>query len=218
MLASKAKMCTDGREYDEFAYYLAYDVFDKIERPRHEEYPMKSVLNYIKSIIKWRIMGFRDMTRQRIYDPLYNKRWGDGTLKNNIIERMETSKKVLTVEETKALLSEFPKVIYGNIPSKFNNINKKYIYMSASLTIIKLLTNGSKKLSVFDSPYNIVMYKLDGSYENIVRIVINKSLLTLADEIKGVIDKFKVGDLEYDILMNSVFGGSDKNEEYYTLN
>lgn len=51
MLASKQCNLQDGREYDDFAYFLAYDVFDKIERPRHPETPLKSVLNYIKSII-----------------------------------------------------------------------------------------------------------------------------------------------------------------------
>lgn len=47
------KMCTlrDGREYDDFAYSLAYEIFDKIERPRNPEFPIKSILNYAKSII-----------------------------------------------------------------------------------------------------------------------------------------------------------------------
>jgi len=220
MLASKAKLCADGREYDDFAYYLAYDVFDKIERPRDINNPIKSILNYIKSIMRWRIMMFKDLNRQKIYDPLFDKRWGDGTLKGNIIERIESSKKELTIEDVRAIINDFSRIIYKNIPDRFttNKVVRKYIYMSVCMTLIKLFSVDSpKKNPMLNKEFEIVIYKLDQSYANVVKLVINKSLLEFADEIKDTIDKFKVGDIEYEMLMNSVFGGSDRNEEYYTL-
>ena len=73
MLASKAKMCSDGREYDDFAYYLAYDIFNKIENWK-KDVPLKSVLNYAKSIINWRYKQFKRSSVQQIFDPYYNSR------------------------------------------------------------------------------------------------------------------------------------------------
>ena len=73
MLACKQLKLTDGREYDDFAYYLAYDIFDKIERPRKLDAPVKSLLNYAKSIIVWRKIQFQTAENNRILDPIYTK-------------------------------------------------------------------------------------------------------------------------------------------------
>lgn len=215
MLASKAKMCTDGRDYDDFAYFLAYDVFDKIERPRNFETPIKSVLNYIKSIIYWRNLQFKDKTRQQIYDPLYNKRWGDGTLKNNIIDKLESANKDLTEKDIKWIINSLPKNTYNFIPKelKSDKVVLKYIYISVNLSLIRIFSTANNK-SVHSDNNNVVLYKLDSSYENIVKVIINKILLNFADNIKDTIDKFKIGDFEYEILMNSVFGEVNRNEEY----
>ena len=133
---------------------------------------------------------------------------------------MEASKKDLTIEDVRSILGSFSKVIYDSIPHRFrnNSIIEKYIYISAALTLIRLFSiNLSKRNPIFNKDYDVVVYKLDQDFVSIVKLVVNKSLLVLADEIKDTIDKFKVGDVEYDILMNSVFGGSDRNEEFYTL-
>lgn len=133
---------------------------------------------------------------------------------------METTKKPQTVEEVRETFDDFSRVIYRNIPEqlKKNKVIAKYIYLSAELTLINLFKNRYyKRRQNYDKNFEIVSYQLGSDYTNIIKLVVNKSLLDLASMIKETIDKFKVGDVEYDILMNSVFGGSDKNEDYYTL-
>ena len=120
----------------------------------------------------------------------------------------------------KLSFNEFSKVVLNNIPSKLkkNKCLCKNLYISSVLTLIKIFDSTDTRRSyLFDRKYEIVGFHLGNEYHEVIKLIINKSLLDLADEIKTTIDKFKIGDTEYEILMNSVFGSSDKNEEYYTL-
>lgn len=213
------KMCTlqDGREYDDFAYFLAYDIFDKIERPRDINAPIKSILNYAKSIIHWRRMRFQSQNFQEVFDSRYGKSWDGDNFKNSIIASLKSTKKILTADEMRDLFEDFPSIIKSHVPKQLrsNKVIFRRIYISAALTIANLMTNNvSKKSSLFNQNNNIIVYGLPLSYKDIVKVVVNKSLLTLADEIKDTIGKFDISDNEYELLMNSAFDGINEADEY----
>ena len=210
MLASKQCNFRDGREYDDFAYFLAYDVFDKIERPRHPEAPLKSVLNYIKSILVWRRMQFQTQTFQQVFDSRYQKNWNSDIFKLNVLNNLQSSNKLKTINEVREYIEEFPSVIYKNIPKQFKN--NKYIfnsiYISACITIINsVIYSTNRRVQNLKYDQNISLFGLNDSFKSIVRVVVNKSLLDFADNVRDVIDKFSIENDEFELILNSAYEG-----------
>jgi len=70
MLASKAKYFTNIDDYDGYACYLAYDTFSRMKNP--SKVRIKSVLNYMKSVMYFRKMSYQNETFAEIIDPVYN--------------------------------------------------------------------------------------------------------------------------------------------------
>ncbi len=210
MLASKQCHLQDGREYDEFAYFLAYDVFDKIERPRHPETPIKSVLNYIKSIIVWRKMRFQAQTFQQVFDSKFQKNWNNDAFKLNVLNNLQSSNKLKTAEEVKTYIKEFPGVIFENIPVQFKDDTyvMKNIYVSVCLSLIKAIeASSSRRSHSLKYNQNISLFGLDDSYKSVVRLVVNKSLLNFGENVKSTIEKFKIDDDEFELILNSAYDG-----------
>jgi len=207
MLACKMYKLKDAQQYDDFAFFLAYDVFDKIERPRHAEFPIKSVLNYIKSIIGFRKMQFLTKENQHILDPLYTRGWDGEAYKLKLREQWEAKEKTKKIDNIKSFFEEFHTVIKKNIPAQFktNKIIYKYIYLSVCISLIESLKVGiGKKASILDLSV-IILLGLTEDYRNIVTMVFNKSLIELGNEIRDIIDDYKISDDEYYILMGSAF-------------
>lgn len=197
----------DAAQYDEFAFFLAYDVFDKIERPRNTEYPMRSVLNYIKSIIGFRKMQFLTKENQHILDPLYTHGWDGEAYKLKLREQWEAREKTKKIDSIKDYFSDFPRVIERNIPMQFkeNKLLYKYIYLSVCMSLIESLKAGvGKKNSILDLS-EIVLLCLPESYRSVVTMVFNKSLMELGNEIRDLIDEYRISDEEYHIIMGSAF-------------
>lgn len=98
-------------------------------------------------------------------------------------------------------------MIKKNIPAQFktNKIIYKYIYLSVCISLIESLKVGiGKKASILDLSV-IILLGLTEDYRNIVTMVFNKSLIELGNEIRDIIDDYKISDDEYYILMGSAF-------------
>ncbi len=162
-------------------------------------------------------MGFQAQNFQEVFDSRFKKSWDGDNFKNSIINSLKSTKKILTSEEMKALFEEFPMVIKKSIPKQLrqNKVVFKRIYISAALTISNLMTNSlPKKSALYNQNSNIIVYGLSMSYKDIIKMVVNKSLLELADEIRDTIGKFEISDAEYELLMNSAYDGINEVEEY----
>jgi len=70
MLASKHKYFDNQKDYEEFAAILAYDTYKRMSNVKKGK--IKSVLNYMKSIISFRRIGYNFQKRQKIIDPQYD--------------------------------------------------------------------------------------------------------------------------------------------------
>jgi len=70
MLASKAKYFNTITDYDGFAYFLAYSTYSRYKDQSKK--PVKSVLNYMKSIMYFRKLTYDRETFCEVINPEYN--------------------------------------------------------------------------------------------------------------------------------------------------
>lgn len=212
MLVCKTFALRDGREYDDLAYFVAWDIFDKIERPRDAEHPIKSILNYIKGTLIWRRMEFQSKSVPVIFDSTFKKSWNSDRFRENLISSFESTKKLSTIDYINDELSDFTSTVMSNVPKQFNYITFKRLFISSCLTLLNCLK--SKNLFASDN-FRIVNYKLSGDYNNIVRAIVKKSIYDLKNSLKDVIDFAKMNEEEYNLIMGSAFGASNNDEEKY---
>ena len=70
MLSCKAKYFKNIDDYDGFAYFLAYSTYSRYQDKNKK--PIKSVLNYMKSIMYFRKLTYDRETFCEVIDPVYN--------------------------------------------------------------------------------------------------------------------------------------------------
>ena len=68
-----------------------------------------------------------------------------------------------------------------------------------------------KNTSLLDS--GIVLFGPTADYKDIIRMAFNKSLLELGNKIKDTIDKYRISDAEYQILMGSAFDNVSNDKQ-----
>lgn len=71
MLASKKKYFTNIDDYDGYAQYLAFSTYTRMTNADKNQ--IKSVLNYMKSIMRFRKIGYQKETFSEVIDSEYNK-------------------------------------------------------------------------------------------------------------------------------------------------
>jgi hypothetical protein len=70
MLAAKQKYFNTQAEYEEFSSILAYSTYQRMINKNRP--PIKSVLNYMKSILYFRKCAYDVQKQQRIIDPKFD--------------------------------------------------------------------------------------------------------------------------------------------------
>ena len=70
MLAAKQKYFKTQSDYEEFASMLAYSTYQRMMNK--EKSKIKSVLNYMKSVLYFRKCAFDVQKQQRIVDPKFD--------------------------------------------------------------------------------------------------------------------------------------------------
>ena len=71
MLACKAKYFNNVDDYDGYAYYLAYSTFQRMSNQKLDR--LRSVLNYMKKIMRFRKSTYQKETFTEVINPDYNK-------------------------------------------------------------------------------------------------------------------------------------------------
>ena len=73
------------------------------------------------------------------------------------------------------------------------------------MSLIKAFKNNAmkKNTSLLDS--GIVLFGPVVDYKDVIRMAFNKSLLDLGSKIKDTIDRYRISDAEYQVLMGSAF-------------
>ena len=232
MLASKAKYFIEQKDYEEFASLLAYSTFKRYRDPKKAK--LKSVLNYMKSIMYFRKCYFERLKHQEIIDVEYNKDWDPIEYTTNCKISYEKSNHERTQNLILDLFNKLPKIIKYNIPLEYKTDKSIYsnLYISCLLSLVSSFTLPSRfeKLlndKCYDEPSfneikfyknhlseDIILWHLPISMTGVIKLVINKVNNYLISEIKDISSETRVSDLEFNNIFNSAFntGGSNNYE------
>ena len=232
MLASKAKYFKKIADYDGFAYFLAYSTYsrymDKSKRP------LKSVLNYMKSIMYFRKLTYDRENFCEIINPEYNTTWNEDRYKNEKMSSIEASNRTDFIQSNiNDIFSEVPKIIYSNIPLTYHQDKtiEKNIYKSVLLSLLssytlpqedqlKLQEKLSTKTSFDETSFyrkhlekEIILWHLPSNLEEVIRLVINKTNNKIIELIKDISTEIKVTEYDLELVFKSAY--ENWNEEEY---
>lgn len=225
MLASKRRYFDNQKDYDEFASLLAYDTFTRMQNVKKGK--IKSVLNYMKSIISFRRIGYNFQKRQKIIDPQYDPEWDAMSYVEKCKSSYEASMNYRVYEGVSSLLNEVPSIIINNIPRVYKIDKAQYlnIYISCLLSMISSITlpnsyndkfsKKQDKSTGFDevkyySKYledDIILWHLHDDLKDLIKVILNKTKNQLINEIKELSSDGRVSDEEFSKIMSSGFAG-----------
>lgn len=230
MLASKAKYFKNINDYDGFAYFLAYSTYSRYKDTSKR--PIKSVLNYMKSIMYFRKLTYDRETFCEVINPEYNTNWDEDKYKNEQIYSLESNNRTNILQShIEEIFSDIPKIVYSNIPNVYNKIIKKNIYKSVMLSLIssytlpqenqlKLQEKVNEKVTFDETSFykkhltkEIILWHLSPTMESVIQLVINKTNNKIIELIKDLSSDIKVTEYDLDLVFRSAY--ENWNEEEY---
>ena len=140
MLAAKHKYFSSIRDYEEFASLLAYSTYSRMIDPNKSQ--IKSVLNYMKSIMSFRKMTFNTQKRQKIIDPNFDLNWDPVSYVEHNKDIYINNNREVLFEGVVDIFKRIPNYVEKNIPKvyKSDKIEYKNIYISSLLSLINKVT------------------------------------------------------------------------------
>ena len=215
MLAYKAKYFNKAEYYEDFAVYLATDMYFRLKNPKQFQFDeetgewkltkIKSCLNYIKHIISGRKKEFTDQIFSQIYTqapdeenpPVYDMNYSFGDKLSEALEEINLVDFDLCLGNICATTKNFLKQIpYKSNPKVWYNI-----YLSCILTLLNNLTLSNKtkerianlKYDIKNRPHAVDNLFLGSSESTVILYHLNKSMQDyiwiLVQEIKHLMAK-----------------------------
>ena len=232
MLAAKQKFFNDQKDYEEFAAMLAYDTYQRMISPNKA--PLKSVLNYMKSILFFRKGLYKIKKAQKIIDPKYDN-WDSVAYIEKCKDAYETSNRGDLFKGVIETLEEAPNIIKKSIPKVFKHdkVLYKNIYISCLLSMVNRITLPSQYDDKLDFKLNsspgfdevkyykkyldndIILWHLPETMSSVIVVILNKVNLAISNEIKDLSNDIKISDTDFSHIMTSGFTSGGSNEADY---
>lgn len=231
MLAYKHRYFRNTGDYEGFACYLAYSVYTRLSDKSKP--PIKSVLNYMKAIIYFRKVAYEQEHYIEIINPQYNKSWDSDVYREKSIAALESENRQIIESTTLDVLASISKTIYNCIPVayKADKLTYENLYKSALISMLYKFTlpdikqqsfnrrmNSGKKFNIvnyyrLNLKEEIKLWHLDESMEDVVRLIINKANQSLINNVKEIIDYYKISEKQFnDMSVDNIFNGEMINE------
>ena len=232
MLGCKSGYFHSTNDYDGYASHLAYSTFSRMSDKTKK--PIKSVLNYMKSIQYFRKLGYESMSYSEIIDPEYNKSWDSDRYLNNYRQSIESENKLKLRDSILELFETLPTMIKENIPKIYlgDKILYKNVYISCLMSMLNRVTlpkvsedylREKVKSSVTFNEYNyyrkhldqeLILWNIPNSMADVIKVVLNKVTLSLIDEIKSYSNEIKIPDEEFSNIVATAFGENNEASNY----
>lgn len=213
MLAHKHKYFNESHYYEEFAIYFATEMLYRLfYNPKLNQVngdgeplltPIKSVLNYMKSIIYGRKCAFEHLSySQKITaeNPDYN--YGSSLptkLKDSLIYNIESGVDIYLNTSS----SEIKHIVYTSSPYKNDKQLIKYIYISCLLSVINSITFTESDLNSIENTYTlpkskykyinrlykrnrdncVILYNLPESYRDYITVLVRRIFKQLREDL-----------------------------------
>ena len=162
MLAVKNRYFTSGKLYDEFAIFLANSCFMRLKNKKQFEVDkdgkykltkIKSILNYIKSIIHFRKISFEqeNYCQTILYnDSLDEEVVSKYTLSNRLSSIAESLHRVEFECDLENIINSF-KAYLKKLPYRYKSVEWYNIYISCLLTFLNSITLSKKVIKNINS-------------------------------------------------------------------
>ena len=228
MLATKSKLFTRAKDYEDFAFELALSTYQRMIDKNKSQ--ITSVLNYMKSIIVFRKMSFVNKRSQEIVDPTYTPGWDPVEYSSNYQEILESSNRERSLTNICDCIKDLHIIIKSNIPKVYRSDKATFrnLYISSLLTLINRFTLANSHLEFYNRKISssslnevkfysnyldnkIILWHLDNSMSAVVTLIINKTLNYFAEEIKGMLVDMRISNEEFN---NIIFSELGSDHEY----
>lgn len=228
MLANKANYFTSTDDYTAYACFLAQSTYQRMANPNKVK--IKSVLNYMRSIMYFRKVSYLRDSFSEVIDPEYNKEWNSDLYIEKETKRLESKNHYLLQELIFDILQSIPQVIKDNIPEvyKRNKLTFRRLYLSCLISFLSQITLNKDREDYYeakqetvttfnDSEYlnkhrgdNLRYWRISSDLEPVVKIVLNKTKHSLIQDIYETMDEFKIDQDELeDLNFNLIQGEQD---------
>ena len=217
-------------DYDGYAQFLAYSTYKRLTDKSKK--PMKSVLNYMKSIQYFRKVAYLREAYQKIIDPIYDEKFDSEMFTKKYKETISSNNHIITENIVKEIFDSIPKIISNQIPASYktNKVLYHNIYMSCTLSMLDNITLPNKYQKVLDNKLksspkfsevdfyskhlekNIILWKLDDKMEDIVRDIVNSVNSVLTEELSEIVNDSILSDEEFNNIISSVMGDGNSRE------
>ena len=219
-------------DYNDFSSYLANDVYFRLKDPKKSK--VKSVLNYMKSIIYFRKCMYCDETYSEVIDvskSQYDK-FNEDLFKDRYKNSLESYNHAMLEMQIEDIMEDLPNIIKSNISSVYKSDKKLYenIYISSLFTMINRVVLPNSKLEFLNNKYrihskfddiqyycknrdtDIVSWHIPEEIRNVVSVIVSRSYNAIINSIKEAIDTNKMEDDEYASILASGFFGDGSND------
>lgn len=217
MLASKAKYFKTAEQYDEFGIFLASSAYFRLKNPKQNEllpnrtYKMtkiKSILNYLKVILYPRKVAFEQLNYSQV-NTKYTSDNVDPLSGYTFVDHLSDSAVELQKVDFRCCLGNIPQTIrefLKKIPYKYESIVWYNIYVSCLLSFLNCITlTNHDKNKLQKAIYNqndhsilinmlekqsddfVILYKLDDSMKDYIRILVMQLKKLIAKDLSGII-------------------------------
>ncbi len=237
-LAKKQSLLPRFSDYEEFALYGASELFismrnkymnaGKVVRGK-EVQPVKSCLNFIKSVLYPLKVNFQKAS----YDYVINPEIGQNTdrLAEDMRENIRQDYQKSFIEDFKEVLKELPKGIYDILyktPYKNDPVMIKKLYMSCVLSFINSVTlpnkirnrienkntNSDKVVHMYSQMSDIILlWHLEPYMRDYVYILLIKIKRYISDELGSIRNPVDLSDEVMDSIMRTAFTTYDQDME-----
>lgn len=209
-MACKKRWLLSVDQYNDYALFCAGKAFVRLLDKRQftgELTPIKSILNYIKATgygwkEKWRME-----TYQQVLDVEYTPNFDPVIFKQTLIDNYESGKKEEKINKVKDIFNLIPLFIKQSLDSLNGNLDI-VTYNNLKLSCILTFNYNLPEIVLYKTNYRIkqkpekiIYWKLSTSYNNIIKLVINKCKILLKDELKDIVSTFNLSENDLNNLL-----------------
>lgn len=231
MLASKARYFPKFDDYDAFAIYAATRIYlraiNQADDPKSTR-KIKSILNYIKSVLYPLKVDFQKESYDEIINPEVDDRIDSHNLEGKLHASIQADYNADLVREVKEAMKQLPKyveAVVNNTPYRDDPVTVRRLYISVLLTFLDSITITEKDsdrikarenrgLNADTLMMNILenekenkgtVWRLNSSMSNYISVLTNRVKNKFSKELVELTQYFKLSEKDLHNIMMSAY-------------
>lgn len=209
-------------DFNDYALWCATKAFLRLIDPRQftgKLEPVKSILNYMKATSYGWKLKWQNETFQTVFSEEYNKNFDATSFKDNYLNNIKTLNRdnlVRDIEDDINSIPEVVKAVVNATPYRNDSLMCKRLTQSVLLSLLVESDYAASCKNVLKYAYkydNIIrLWHLDTAMTDVVRVLLNRVKIRLADDVRYTLRKFDLAnEISDEILFSNVV---QKEDEY----